>query len=667
MFLKRIVLAAALGTALIGTVSAAEAEIPIKDFVRHSEYSAAKISPTGKYLALTALQGKQMVLVVMRLSDMKVLRSTHLDRDESVGAFYWVGPERIVFTGERRIGSYAQPFSTGEWYATDADGSWSRPLITYDTQGVYSHANLVRYSDSFDMLDPLPEDPSTMLMELAGPTIKDRAEVVAVDTTTGRRKTLARAPRGSCQMVLDANRQPRFANCFDSKDDDGSFATHSELYRRDDNDTWTLLSRSKDDKHQINVVGTAKDGRIYAVSNDGKRPRGFGVLDPATSEFKVLFQDTVAEPASYIPSSDGDTVLGVITMAAAPRVELIEKSSPDATLYAGIAKSFPGKLVEFTSATTDGKQIVVSVHNAQDPGELYLYNRDEGSMRFLMRNRSWVDPAKMAEVKPFSFKTRDGMTMYGYLTIPKGGKTKLPTIINPHGGPIGPRDDWGYDWEAQMLASRGYLVVKLNFRGSGGYGMAFQDAGHGEWGEKMQHDLTDVTKWVAEQGYADPDRVCMYGGSYGGYASLMAVAKEPQLYKCAAGYVGVYDLEMMYTKGDIPQRDSGKRFLVKTIGTDKAELKRRSPVALADKIKAPVFLAAGMRDVRAPKEHTEAMRDALKAAGNPPEEVIIEPAEMHGFYEEKARENLYTKLLAFFDRHIGSGAGASAAAGASGQ
>jgi dipeptidyl aminopeptidase/acylaminoacyl peptidase len=279
-----------------------------------------------------------------------------------------------------------------------------------------------------------------------------------------------------------------------------------------------------------------------------------------------------------------------------------------------------------------------------------------------MKSAPQIDPARMAKIVPFSFKARDGLTLYGYMTMPRDGGKNLPAIINPHGGPIGIRDDWGFNGEAQLLASRGYLVVQLNYRGSGGYGQAFEDRGHGEWGAKMQDDLTDATRWVAAQGYADPSRICIYGGSYGGYASLMAVAREPDLYKCAVGYAGVYDLEMMYHKGDVSSRESGKRYLRRTIGTDESQLHARSPAFLADRIKAPVFLAAGLKDERAPPEQTAAMRDALKAAGHPAEEVILEPNEMHGFYAEDAQFNLYTKMLGFFDKYIGPAAHAAAAA-----
>jgi dipeptidyl aminopeptidase/acylaminoacyl peptidase len=662
MKMKTWVAVALLGAATLANGVQAAESIPVKDFVRHAEYSEAKISPDGTYLALTALQGEITVLAVVRLKDMVVVRTTRLSEQKSIGDFYWVGPKRLMFTATRNIGSYAQPFGTGEWFASDFDGGRARTLVSYVPQPLQVRNKLVHYTESYQMLDPLPNDETRVLMAVHDSSSEERTQVVSLDTVTGRRQVVARAPRGGqCEMVLDASHQPRYANCFDTKGEDGTYAEHSELYRRDDKDQWTLVNGSAKHKQAVNVVGTAGDGRIYALSRTDGKTAAFGELDPANNEFKLLYQDPAADPASFIMASDGNTILGVISMAGAPHVELVEGKSRDVAVYAALSKAFPDKLVDFSSATLDGREIVVSVRSDSDPGQLYLYDRESGSVRFLMRNRSWLDPAKMATIRPFSFKARDGVTLHGYLTLPGGNDRHLPVIVNPHGGPIGPRDDWGFNWETQLFASRGYLVVQLNFRGSGGYGQAFQDMGHRQWGAKMQDDLTDATRWVIDQGYADPNRICIYGGSYGGYASLMGVATQPDLYRCAVGYVGVYDLEMMYHKGDISERASGKRYLERTLGHDKLELQRRSPTQLAAQIKAPVFLAAGGRDERAPKEHTEEMRDALQAAGHPPEVVIVEAKEMHGFYDETANLNLYTKMLAFFDKYIGVGAGAQAA------
>ncbi len=637
--------------------SAAADLIPVKDFVRHAEFSDAKISPDGRYLAITVQRDKQDALAVLDLKDMSLLKQTVLPDEKSVGAFYWVGTRRLAFTAVRNLGSYAAPFSTGEWFAMDADGSQPRVLISYGSKDPTQRSKSVSYADQFSMLDPLPADEGRVLMSVSHAVGNDSmAQVVSMDTVTGQRKLLAEAPVKNCSIALDAGKQPRFASCSDDKGADGKYEQHVDLYRRDDNGKWSLVNRSKNGGRRLVVLGSAKDGRIYALEDDSKAPAAFGTIDQTTGAFNKLFQDAVSEPASYITASDGDTVLGVVTRAGAPQVALVDETQPDAQVYVNLAAAFPGKFVEFSSATLDGKQIVVSVSSDSQPTELYLFDRSTGKASFLIRDRQWLDGKRMATIRPFSFKARDGQLLHGYLTIPNGSDGKnLPMIVNPHGGPIGPRDDWGFNWETQLFASRGYLVLQVNFRGSGGFGNEFQEKGHREWGGKMQDDLTDATNWAVNGGLADPGRICVYGGSYGGYAALMGAIKEPALYQCAVGYVGVYDLNMMYRKGDIPERESGKRFLERTLGPDTADLKKNSPASLAGKVKIPVFLAAGLRDQRAPREQTEAMRDALIAVGHPADEVILQEGEGHGFYSEENNLNLYTKMLAFFDRYIGVG------------
>lgn len=644
-----------LSALLIASPATAADDLSIADFVRHPVYSTAKISPNGEYLAITVDRSEQDVLVVMRTRDLSVVKVNQLPDKKSVGPFYWTSPDRLLFTAVKKIGSYERPFGTGEWYAVNADGSQPRPLIFYGTRDATQRSKTVS-NQRFSLLDTLRDDDTNVLMTVRTPRSSEGAgtEVALLDTITGRRRTLARAPKENCDIILDSTKAPRFAVCASSRGDDGEFDERTELYRRGDDSRWTLVSASKSDGKHLTVLGAASDGTVYASQSDGKRPAAIGTLDTATGDFKPLFQDPVADVSSLIQSTDEDRVLGVVTEAGAPRVEMIDDTHPDAALYQSLAASFPGQMVDFSSATRDGRQVVVSVYSDTNPGELYLYDRDTGKARLLMEQRNWLPKERMSPVKPFSFTARDGTTVHGYLTLPRGSSGRnLPMIVNPHGGPIGPRDNWRFNGEAQMLANHGYAVLKVNFRGSGGYGKAFQDAGHGQWAQGIQNDIIDATQWAIREGYADKDRICIYGGSFGGYSSLMAPIRAPGLYKCAFGYVGVYDMPMMFEKGDIPQSESGQRFLRRTLGTDKAVLRETSPTALADQVRIPVYLAAGASDERAVPQQTEAMAKALREAGNPPEGVIIQSGEMHGFYKEENNLRLYTEMMKFFDRHIG--------------
>ncbi|TQD51606.1 S9 family peptidase [Lysobacter aestuarii] len=614
-----------------------------------------KISPDGEYLAMTVDREGQDVLTVLRTKDLGVVNVNQLPNEKSVGSFYWVSANRLMFNSIRKVGRYAQPFGTGEWYGVNADGSQPRPLVFRGTRGATERGKQVG-NESFSLLDTLKDDPDNVIMSVNYPRSSEGAgtEVVLFDVISARRKSLGRAPRENCSIALDHDKSVRYAVCYDDEDAEGNFDTHNELYERQADGSWTLLNSSKSSGKRLSVLGTSGDGRIYATESDGKGTEAFGIIDPATGGFKRLFHDPVSDPSGYVVATDNETILGVITMPGAPRVTMVEESHPDAELYASLAASFPGRFVDFSSATRDGNQVIVSVYSDSDPGELYLYDREAGKARFLMRNRSWLDPSRMASVKSFAMKSRDGLTLYGYLTIPKGSDGRdMPMIVNPHGGPMGPRDSWGFNSEAQMFASRGYAVLQVNFRGSGGFGKGFEDMAYGQWDTGIMNDILDATHWAINEGYADKDRICIYGASFGGYASMMAPAREPGLYSCAFGYVGAYDAEIQMTKSDTSDREGGRRYLYRALGATKEERSAMSPVNHADKITLPVYLAAGARDARCPPENTEAMSAALTAAGNPPEGMIIQSGEMHGFYKEENNLRLYTEMLAFFDRHIG--------------
>lgn len=636
--------------------SAGAAPLSVEDFVRHPTYSNAKISPGGQYLAITVDRGEQDVLTVMRTSDLKILKVNQLPDKKSVGSFHWVSSERLMFNAVRKMGGYAQPFNTGEWFAVNADGSQPRPLIFYGTRDATQRGKTVG-NERFNLLDTLKDDDQYVLMQASYPRSAEGAgtELVRMDVLSGRRTTLAKAPKENCSISVDEQKNPKFALCSSSRDEEGNYDERSELYRLEAG-KWTLVNASKSEGKHLFVLRTTPNGVVYVAEDDGDKPSAIGTLDTSTGTFQPLFQDKVAEASDFIWSTDESSLIAVVTEAGAPDVTLIDEGHQDAALYASLAESFPGQMVDFSSYTQDGNTIVLSVYSDSNPGELYLFDRKSGQARFLMSNRQWLDKQQMASVKPFSFNASDGKRIHGYLTIPNGSTGKnLPLIVNPHGGPIGPRDSWRFNGEAQLFASRGYAVLQINYRGSGGYGRSFQNAGHLQWGTGIQNDIIDATRWAIVQGYADEDRICIYGGSFGGYSALMAPIRAPGLFKCTFGYVGVYDIEMMFKRGDIPQTESGLRYLRRTHGSSAKDWTDNSPARRAGEVNIPVYLAAGARDERTPPEQTELMSKALVAAGNPPEGMIIQSGEMHGFYDVANRVSLYTKMLEFFERHIGKG------------
>jgi dipeptidyl aminopeptidase/acylaminoacyl peptidase len=295
------------------------------------------------------------------------------------------------------------------------------------------------------------------------------------------------------------------------------------------------------------------------------------------------------------------------------------------------------------------------VHSDRNPGSYYIYNAKTHKVQFLFNAMNGIDPDQMAAMKPVTFKARDGLLIHGYLTLPNGQSKNLPLIIHPHGGPFGIRDEWGFDPEVQFLAYHGYAVLQVNYRGSGGYGMAFQQAGYQQWGGKMQDDLTDATEWAIKQGIADPKRICIYGASYGGYATLEGVVKEPDLYKCGIGYAGVYDLTLLRDSANNLQRRGLIPFMKRTLGDDETELKAHSPVFHVKAIKADLMLAHGGADHTVDIAHANELRAALDKIGKH-YEWLYYPNEGHGFYKTDHRVVFYNDLLNFLNQEIGPGA-----------
>ena len=290
---------------------------PVADFVRHPTYSAVKISPNGDYLAITVDRGEQDVLTVLRTSDLSVLKVNQLPDKKSVGAFHWVSAERLMFTAVRKMGGYAQPFMTGEWFAVDADGSHPRALIFYGTRDATQRSKTVG-NERFALVDTLKDDDQYVLMQAMSPRSSEGTgtELVKLDVLTGRRISLGRAPTENCSIVPDEHKAAKFAVCQSSRNEDGDYEDRTELYRRD-NGNWVLVSASKTDGKHQSVMRATTNGTIYMTEDDGEAPAAIGTLDTRSGAFKALFQDPVAQVSDFIWSTDQESLIAVVTEAGA--------------------------------------------------------------------------------------------------------------------------------------------------------------------------------------------------------------------------------------------------------------------------------------------------------------------------------------------------------------
>ena len=428
---------------------------------------------------------------------------------------------------------------------------------------------------------------------------------------------------------------------------------YSQLfYRPVSSGEWIKINDEKESGRIIEPLTYSEDNKqIYAVVSDTKSPDYLVLLNPDTKAEKLIYRPEVADIGGLYLTANKKDAYALGTYDDRGGYVFLKTDSPEAKLTKEMMQQFPGELVIANSFSSDGKFATLMVTSDVNPGEYYLFDRDNKKVQRIFKSRPKIDINQSASVEPIELKARDGLMLHGWLTRPNNANAKTPLVVLPHGGPYGIVDRWGYDGETQLLASRGYAVLQINFRGSAGYGMAFAKAGLGEWGMKMQTDITDATQWLIAQGKVDGSKICIYGASYGAYAAMMAVATEPSLFRCAIGYSGVYDLKIMQSKGDIDDTAYGRNYLENLFPNDDSWLKQHSPTNLAAQIKVPILLIHGGADRRTPLAHATAMRKALKQAGNEPE-WIYKANEGHGFYDEKNSLEAYQAILNFLDKYI---------------
>jgi dipeptidyl aminopeptidase/acylaminoacyl peptidase len=625
----------------------ASAQVDLAPFLKHREFEQMSLSPTGEYLAATIPLEDSTGLVVMTRANKKVIGKLSLGKNRYIAGFQWVNPTRVLTTVAEQFGSLDQPQITGELYAVDADGSAPRLLVGTRAQGGGAGSRIGQTENVFARLaDDLPHDDKRVLVAVSPWGSDTYTRLESMDVYSGRRLPVTRAPVRNAGFAIDHAGVARFAVGAD-RDRAG------KLYERKVADAeWTLVNDEATSGHSEGVIGFSADDRLaYLLVEQDKGPDAVVEYEIATGKRREVLRDATFDPARVRWSLRGDTPVGAAFRGAESRNAFFDEDGREARLYRSLEASFPGQRVSLVSATQDGKLALVLLDGPDNPGDYFLLDVDKTQASYLASKRRWMDPAKMAPTRPVTFTARDGLEMRGFLTTPKGSSGKgLPLVVMPHGGPFGISDWPDFDDDAELLARAGYAVLRVNYRGSGGRGRLFNRQGARQWGGTMQDDLTDATKWAVREGIADGNRMCMYGASYGGYASLMGVAKEPSLYKCAVGYVGVYDLELISSSLSA-FATSSRTFAAEWVGP-RESLAAVSPSKLAGNIKVPVFLAAGLQDTRATPEHTQRMEKALRAAGVPVEAMYAQ-GEGHGFYTDANRREFYTRLLAFLSKNLG--------------
>lgn len=649
--MKKLALAIAC-SALVPFTAAANSAPSLEDYARHAQFIDIKISPQGNYLAATSRNEEGNVrLTVLDIENHNPLAAAEGHGNQSINDFHWANNERLIMTLAREVGSLETPMPTGEIMAMHANGS-RREILTgpRSRDGDYVFASVV---------DWLPDEPNSVLIYQQPMTQEEPfLDLYRMHVNTGRKRSEGRIPlrasrEGGVRILTDQNGEARVAIGIDP--DDNSKQT---MMLRDGN-SWKVHSRVGETEGGFTPLAfTADENLLMGFSRTETDTTAIALYDLEAGDEEILAVHPNADLMPIMSINKGRTheVIGAV----------YEYGEIDAVFFGGLQdegfaesvvglmNAFPQQNVGVNSATYDNQKVIVSTSSANNPAAFYLFDRENNQLQELAQARPWLGADRIPQTQPITYTSRDGLTIHALLTLPRDQEAKnLPLILLPHGGPHGIQDSMSMmDTDAKVLAQHGYAVLQANFRGSGGYGQAFEEAGYKRWGNEMIDDMTDGVLHLIEEEIADADRVCTYGASYGGYAAIQSTIREQALYKCAIGFVGVYDLDLMFEEGDVPERESGVRYLNRVLPEPGEARHAQSPVHNADKIKVPVFLIHGERDVRAPITHSEYLRDAMAKHGNNVDWMVKE-SEGHGFYKPENNVERWERMLAFLNQHIG--------------
>ena len=614
------------------------------------QFGSMRLSPDGQTIAaLAPVAGRQNLVVL----DVKTHKPTPITgfTDRDIVEVGWVNSKRLLV----RTGSLATRQSDvrgGGLYAIDKDGADGRMVSEggSDEQAI-SGARMV--GRVLIPVRDLPGESDDIIAREAVFAIEGNhaGELVRVNTRTGRRTNVGfpKADSGEGELwVADEKGVGRAQVIF-------SQGRVRIYYRANADAAWQKL----DDYPQLSPgwypLAVADDDKTLIVADRHNRDKAAIVrYDPATKTFGEVLAEHPQVDLTDVIRDEGRAV-GVAYEADRGGFAYFDEGL--ARLQASIDRALPNS-VNAMSWSRDRSVVLVSSHSDVNPGSYYLLDVKAGKMEWLVDRRPWIKPREMAPMQPVHYAARDGLSIPAYLTLPKGSSGKaLPLVVVVHGGPWVDGDEWRFDPEAQFLASRGYAVLQPNFRGTTRYGWKHFQSSFGQWGLAMQDDVTDGVKWAVDQGIADPKRVCIYGASYGGYATMMGLAKTPELYRCGVNYVGVTDVNLFLTAtwADYAQSEFIRYSVQEMVGDaskDADRLKATSPVELASRIKVPVMMAYGAADRRVPIEHGTRMKAALESAGNKPAIWIVADGEGHGFREMANQKMFYEAMEKFLAENL---------------
>ena len=603
--------------------------IPLEDFFKNPDRTRYQISPDGKYYSYMAPYESRLNVFVQERGKPEAMRLT-AETDRDVAGYFWPNNDQIL-------------------YVKDDGGNENYKLYGVNIDG----SNLVCFTDfenvRTQIIDDLENIPDEVIigMNKRNPQAFDPYRL---NIKTGEMEMLAENPGNIQGWMFDHNGKLRVAIAIV-----GGVNT-STMYRETEQDEWkdVLTTSFKDDLSPR--FFTFDNKNVIATSNLGRDKSAVVEFDIANGkEVEVLYENADYDVQGIYFSRKRK----VMTSASFTSWKRERHFFDDETrkLFERLNKDLGEYELGISAVSKNEDVYIVRTYSDRSLGAYYIYDKKTDKIEKITDVSPWIDENEMAKVFPIKYQTRDGLTIHGYLTLPKGYTKEtaknLPFVVNPHGGPWA-RDGWGFNPEIQFLANRGYGVLQMDFRGSTGYGKEFWEISFKEWGKTMQDDITDGTQWLIDKGIADPERIAIYGGSYGGYATLMGLVKEPDLYAAGVDYVGVSNM-FTFMNTIPPYWEPLRQMFYEMIGNPQADslmLREVSPVFHADKIVAPLYVAQGRNDPRVNVDESDQMVDAMKTRGIDVE-YLVKDNEGHGFRNEENRFDFYRAMESFLNKHLG--------------
>ena len=602
-------------------------KIPLEDFFKNPEKSSFQLSPDGKKIAYMKPweEGDRMMNVYIKtIGDNQEKRITNAS-NRSLYGYFWLNDDRIAYIqdkgGDENI----------HIYAVNIDGTNDLDLTPFE-------------NIQARITDDLDEDPDHMIVSINNrdPRVHD---AYRLNVNTGQLSLIAENPGNIMGWMTDNDGKLRIALTSDG-------VNSSILYREEESDPFLPILTTNFKVSVSPLFFTFDNKELYVSSNRNRDKSAIYKFDLNTAkETDLIFEHDEVDVSGLIRSKKRKVLTAVSYYTDKRKIHFLDDWREK--LQNNLESKLKGVEVAISDISKDETKAIIVTFSDVSRGTYYYYDIEKDELTKLADLSPWLDPNHMSEMKPIKYTSRDSLTINGYLTIPKGSNGKnLPVVVNPHGGPWA-RDRWGFNPEIQYLANNGYAVFQMNFRGSTGYGREFWEKSFKQWGKTMQDDITDGVQWLIKEGIANPDKIGIYGASYGGYATLAGLTFTPDLYACGVDYVGVSSL-FTFMESMPPYWELYRDMMYEMVGhpeKDKELLASSSPLMHVDKIKVPLFIAQGANDPRVKKSESDQIVEALKQKGiDVP--YMVKDDEGHGFYNEENQFDFYREMEKFLEKHI---------------